>query len=157
MARYDIFIHGDGPGGVGGAKSPTAKTSPASPPEKAERTGAEKYLRPVAAYHLAKSVLTTQLSYRASTVSLRTGSDALQERTQFETSLATQAFNALESVVVGLAVGGAVGAVAGLVFSTYSSVQGIANRANTINLERQVENITIAQNNIRAGAVTRGQ
>ena len=84
-------------------------------------------------------------------VSLRTGNEALQERLSFAYSTAQRAFAIGASFVGGLATGNPL-AVIGSTAAAMSWAYDIKIQAENIQIQRELEGISIRQANIRAGA-----
>lgn len=113
---------------------------------------AKAFGKGVTAYHYAKSFTSQIISHEVSLVELRTGSRELQERANFMLNVGNKLVGATESIVVGAAVGGIVGAVAGLVTSGIHLAVSYQQAQNTINTQRNVENVSLGLTYIRAGA-----
>lgn len=96
----------------------------------------------------AMAVADKLISYDVSTVSLRTGAKEYEQKLQFGYSMLQQTAVPL---VIGPATGGLAGAAIGIAFSF--AMQGItwAQNAQTIRYNQQLENISIAMANTRAG------
>lgn len=96
----------------------------------------------------AASIADKLISYEVNSVSLRTGATEYEQKLQF-------GYSTLKStavpLVVGAATGGLPGAAIGLVFSF--AMQGLqwAQNQRVINMNRNLENISIGMANIRAG------
>lgn len=161
MAQYSITINNGGGSSVGKRSSPAISNNAA--PQGTAASGAEsdtsgkKLVRKsIAALDIAKRAVFTAANFRANTVELRHGNQALQERMQFYTGMAERGVNLFESIAVGAALGGGFGAVAGAVISVAQSAITYAQSASRIELERTVESGSIRLANIRAGGAPRG-
>lgn len=113
-------------------------------------SAARKVLAAVGATQIADSVI----NYRISTIALRTGETEHQQRVQFVYGEASQAVGSLGAIVGGLSLGGPVGAlvVAGGVAVSYAlKFIGWAQNANTLRLQKSVEDVSIQMQTIRAG------
>lgn len=136
-------------------KSPVAnKTGDA----KAESTQKEKIRARkanVANYLAVKRIVSPfvrqAVQYGISTVSVRTGRKEEQQRLQFAYSVGSQALGMLESIAVGAAVGGLAGAIGGAVMSVLTTATNYALNQQKINLNSQLEGVSIGLMNIRAG------
>lgn len=102
-------------------------------------------------YHTAKSFVNQVVSHNVSTVSLRTGSEELQEKISFAYEIGQKAFGFVESVAIGALVGNVPGAVIGGVLSAAHTAISYAQKAETISLQRSVESMSLRNMQIRAG------
>lgn len=94
------------------------------------------------------SVADTLISYQINTVSLRTGAREYEQRLQFGYSTFKQIST---SIIGGAMVGGPVGAAAGLFLGVgLQAINWVQNGA-TIQLNRQLENISLGMASERAG------
>ena len=93
------------------------------------------------------------LQYQISTVELRTGNSERQARMQSAYSIASQVIGIGESIWLGYKVGNVPGAIAGAILSVANTGIGYIQQQNIINLQRGLENQTIAMLNVRSGAV----
>lgn len=150
MATYEIILR-NRTSGAGKAKSPTSASATKSGAASAEEKQTQ-LISGVAAYGYAKKVITQVVSHRVNTVELRMGQAELQEKIALKYSIGRQAFGFLEGIVIGGGLAGVPGAIIGGIASLTSSVMNIALRQDTININRDLEDISISQNNIRAGA-----
>ena len=107
----------------------------------------------IAYKHYISPFVKQAINYRISTVSLRTGRTEHQQRLQFAYDVGGKVVGLAENVVMGLALSGGnpLGAVAGAAVSVVQTAVQYAQAQNTINLERNAENISIGLMNIRAG------
>ena len=138
--------------------SPLAKSSSSQQPagggnlKSAYETfsAARKVLAAVGATQIADSVI----NYRISTISLRTGAEEHQQRVQFVYNEASHAVGSLGTIVGGAALGGVPGAIAaaGAVAVSYAlKFLGWAQNANTLRLQKSMEDVSIQMQSIRAG------
>lgn len=144
MATYEIILKNKS---SGGARSSVAGNMNASAKDKQQDAVAG-----IAVYGYAKKLATQVISHRVNTVELRTGQAELQQKISFKYDVAKQAFGFFESVAIGGGLAGIPGAIAGGMLSLGSMLVNIANRQDSININRDIENVSISQNNIRAGA-----
>jgi hypothetical protein len=85
-------------------------------------------------------------------VGLRTGSNRLQEKASFINSVAQKTIGFVESVAIGAYAGGVIGALVGAGLSASHTLITFANNQQNINLQQGIENVSIRQTYIRAGA-----
>ena len=104
-----------------------------------------------AVYHTVKSFVDNEIAYQTSTVTLRTGSNRMQEEAQLRYKIYQKAGGVIESFGMGLLIGGLPGAALGLLTSGAREVISISQRQNTLNLERALEDTSIQMASIRAG------
>ena len=97
----------------------------------------------------AASVADKLISYEINTVSLRTGAVEYEQKLQFGYSMLQN--NALP-LIVGAATGGLPGAIIGGMWSFSMQAISWSQNAQTIDYQRQLENIAIGMANVRAGA-----
>ena len=141
----------------GGGNSPIAGSSKAkSDTEEREgilsKEGAKAFGSAMVAYHQVKSFATQIINHEVSKVELRTGSREMQQRANFINSTVQQGIGILESMATGALVGGLPGAIIGTALGTAHTLISYAQRQDTINTQRTLENRSIAMNFIRAGA-----
>lgn len=105
----------------------------------------------IVVYRTAKSFVDQAVTHNISTVSLRTGAEELQERLAFAREMTQKGLNIVESVAFGALVGNAAGAIIGLMTSVSHTVISYAQKAETLRLERSVENASLHNMAIRAG------
>lgn len=123
-----------------------------SPDEAATKQRLTKGIRGMATYHIAKSVFEQVNNYAVSVVSLKSGSNRMQEQAAISYKVFSKVFNTAENVAVGFAMGNVVGAGIGLAVSAVQEGISIAQAQNTINLNRALENTSQQMTYIRAGA-----
>ena len=153
--EYIIRIKADGRSGSG--KSPVTDPSGSTSSDKGNseksywaksaksaKTAAQKIVSATTAIAVADKLI----SYEISSVSLRTGATEYEQKIQY-------AYSTIKStalpLVMGAATGGLPGALIGGLFSL--AMQGIswAQNAQTINYNKQLENISIGMASMRAG------
>lgn len=105
----------------------------------------------IVVYRTAKSFVNQVVSHNVSTVSLRTGSEELQQRLSFAYEVGQKAFGMVESVFIGAAVGNLPGAIIGGLLSAAHTAISYAQKAETISLQRPVESVSLRNQQIRAG------
>lgn len=153
MEQYKIVIGTDGESTQKKKKTPIAGDNTESK-QTSENDSAKKDLAGYFAYKKYVSPFLSQgLQHRISTVELRTGNAERQARMQSAYSIGSQALGLVESIVIGAKLGGGAGAVIGAVMSVSTTVMSYVYKADTINLQRGLENQTIAMLNVRSGAV----
>lgn len=93
------------------------------------------------------------LSYEISTVSLKTGRAEYQQRLQFAYDVAGKVAGLGENIALGflLSGGNPLGAVVGAAVSLVHTAVTYAQNSNTINLNKNLENVSIGLMDIRAG------
>ena len=91
------------------------------------------------------------IEYGISTINVRTGRVEAQQRIQFAYSVGRQVVGVLENVAIGALVGGLPGAIVGAVMSTVTTVAGYAINQSKIDLQSNLESISLGLMNIRAG------
>lgn len=91
------------------------------------------------------------IEYGISTINVRTGRAEAQQRIQFAYSVGRQVVGVLENVAIGALVGGLPGAIVSAVMSTVTTVAGYAINQGKINMQRDLESISLGLMNIRAG------
>ena len=138
--------------------SPLAKSSPSQQAsgggnlKSAYETfsAARKVLAAVGATQIAGSVI----NYRISTIALRTGETEHQQRVQFVYGEVSQAVSSLGAIGMGALMGGPIGAgvaALGVGVSYVMKFIGWAQNASTLRLQKNVEDISIQMQTIRAG------
>ncbi len=111
----------------------------------------KKLILQTAAYGYAKRAVNTVVSNRINTVSLRTGNSEHQQRLQLAQRVTNDVVSIAESLIVGAAVGGLAGAVVGAALSTTFKLIEYGFELEQVELNRTVDNIGLAQAQIRAG------
>ena len=135
-------IASDGMSGAGSTESKGLLT----------KEGAAAFAVGFAAYKTVKSFATQVINYKVSTVSLRTGSNELQQRADFINEVAQKGLGILETTTAGALVGGLPGALVGLAIGSLHTAVGFIQNQDKINLQYELEQETIQRNIIRAGA-----
>lgn len=140
-------------GGAGGIQTAgSAGTSAGGEKSGGLSSGAKKALRGVlSVYKPIKSTANQVISYEVSQVELRTGSREQHQKASFAYSIGSQLWNTAETVALGAAFGGLGGAAVGLALSAASTVISISQAQNTINTQRQLEDVS---RNLSAQRVT---
>ena len=142
---------------VGGADSPVAggsgqseDTTPSTPQETpAANIGVAKGL--IAVTTFVKPFVEQAVNHQISTISLRTGSQEQQQRIQFAYNVGKQALGIMASTAMGFAVGNVPGAIIGALTSITTTVMSYAYKADVIDLEHDLESITLGGMKVRAG------
>ena len=141
-----------------GKKSPIAgsNNSGSSKSEKAQATvgqeRAQSALKAIVAYNkFIAPFVDSAVERELGTIELRTGASELQQRVNFGRSIAKQVGGLATSVIAGYAVGNLPGAIIGGLISVATTAMNYSNRQNVLNLNRNLEDITISGRNIRAG------
>nr|DAR84809.1 MAG TPA: hypothetical protein [Caudoviricetes sp.] len=92
------------------------------------------------------------ISYGISTVSVRTGRTEHQQRLQLAYDVIGKVSGMAENIWLGFALSGGnpVGALVGAAVSTLNTIVGYAQSSNTLDINRNAENISIGLMNVRA-------
>lgn len=150
MAQYEIIIKNES---GGGSESPiSGDQKNVGNEDSAISKELQSAFKKIVSYQTAKSLVVSAINHEVSLVQLRTGNNELQQRASFVNSVVQQAVGFVESVAIGAKAGGWVGAIVGAVMSTATTVIGIAQKQDTIDKSRQLENATLQMNYVRAGA-----
>lgn len=134
----------------GGSSSPGGGSGDGSLTAKEVVSGAKK----VMAYTGAKQIADSVISYRISTVNLRTGASEFQQKLQFAYSEGSQAASSIGSIVMGGILGGPQGAAlaaAGVGLSYLMKFIGWGQNERTLQMQQGLEDVSINMANIRAG------
>lgn len=106
----------------------------------------------IAAYHYAKQIVAPLVANQVNTVSLRTGNDELQRRTQFGLDIASTAVDVAEFALTGAVLGGGVvGAAVGTAVGVASKLISYQTAYANQQLAKTVESVGLAEARIRAG------
>ena len=151
---YKIIIETGAGGGGSGTKTPIAGNNNETKSTQSQESG--NNINNIGGYvafkKYAAPFVEQGIQYAISTVALRTGNVERQQRIQVAYEAGSQVFGIAESAFIGLKVGGAPGAVVGAVLGIATNVIGLAQKQNTINLNRALENEQISMLNARSGA-----
>ncbi len=152
---YKIVIE-TGNGGGGNKKAPIAgnntesKQTTPSTEQQRDKSSVVGYI----AYKKYVAPFVKQgIQYSISTVGLRTGNMERQQRIQSAYDIGSQIVGIGESIAMGAMVGGLPGAVVGAVMSTATTLIGVAQKQNTLNINHALENQQISMLNARSGAI----
>lgn len=132
------------------------KRQPIAQQEEATAESVKKTIGAVAVYQKAKQVIGSEITYKISTISLRTGQAEAQQRAEFLYNIGQKTWNMAENIAVGFAVGNIAGAVVGAVTSMVSTLQNYLHAANTISLQKAEESISLLMRQERAGVANNG-
>ena len=91
------------------------------------------------------------VQFQIQTVALRTGNHELQSRLQASYNIGNQVASFAESTIVSGLVGGPVGAIVGAAMSVLNTAISLTQKLEVYNLQRNIENTSIALMNVRAG------
>lgn len=105
-----------------------------------------------AVYRTVKSFASQVITHEDSMVQLRTGSNSLQEQANWHAKVRSTAVGILESAAMGAMVFGFAGMVLGATLSAAHKLINIQQNRDRLNTERNVENVGLQMQNIRAGA-----
>ena len=103
------------------------------------------------AYKKIKPWVNKIASFEISQVELRTGAREQQQKIEFGYQIANEVVGIAESAAMGFIVGNVPGAIIGTVLSIGQNLLSIAQRQNSINTRKSIENTSIQMNYIRAG------
>lgn len=152
MARYTITFRNEtgdtssspvAGGGQAQAKQGQSGETQSSKPE---------WVKGLVAYNQYLKPFVSQVaSHEVSTVSLRTGSDELQQKVEFARDIATAGLGIVENIAVGAAIGNLPGALIGAFMGLATTAVGYMNRRKTIGYNQALEDISIDFMNTRAG------
>lgn len=135
-------------------KSPIADPQQSAKPESTQENG-KLSRKDLAGYFAFKRIVSPfvrmGIEYGISTVNVRTGRAEAQQRMQFAYSVGRQVVGIGENIAIGALVGGLPGAIIGAVMSTVTTVAGYAINQSKIDLQSNLENISLGLMNIRAG------
>lgn len=151
MAGYEFVIKNEGRR-VRKAVASESISPEAGKPGTTQSKDTATLVAGIVATKKVKQYIDRAVNYNISTVSLRTGSSREQQQQQFAWNIASGALDLGLSIATGFAVGNVAGAVIGGAVSLINKGISIAQRENTINLEQSIENVSITQTRIRAGA-----
>lgn len=140
-----------------GGKSPISGDKKGSDKDKSSggllsKDGAKAFGKAMVAYSTVKSFATQIVNHEVSMVQLRTGSNELQERANFTNQMIQKGVGILEGGVAGALVGGLPGFIIGTSLSFLHTMISYGQKASELNTQRTLENMSIQQNYIRAGA-----
>lgn len=139
------------------SKSPIAGDTSESDTQKSKgllsKDAAKAFVGGMVAYKTVKSFASQVISHNVSMVQLRTGSNELQQRANFQLQVGQRALSMLETgLMAGLVTGNVVGFLAGVTISGAQQLIQWGQNQNRIDTQRALENQTIQRNYIRAGA-----
>jgi hypothetical protein len=134
-------------------KSPVANSSEKSEPKYTEgQLKAQGLIKALVAYDKYAAPFVENIVQRnVGTIELRTGAEELQQKVEFGLSIAKTAGGIITSALTGYAIGNLPGALIGTLISGVTTVMNYANRANTLRLEQNLEDIALRGMNVRAG------
>ena len=159
---YVIHIKGDGAGGRASASSNGIAPSTNGQSVTSSQISGKSTSTPISGKGIGSNILAISkgavlaaankgITTYINRVSLQSGNNALQERMAYTYSAAQRAICIGGALVGGIATGNPL-AVIGAAASAVSWGIDIGIQAENINLQREVESISIRQANIRAGA-----
>ncbi len=106
------------------------------------------------AYPMGAVVADSLINYQINTVSLRTGNNEYEQRLQFGYSAAKKGIGMGAAALVGLATGNPM-VIGGVIAMGISKALNISQRINTLQMEENLENVSIGMANVRAGTAGR--
>ncbi len=159
--EYHIYVHIDGV--EDSDKSAMAKTASGSTggssAEKSEASDfAVKAAKRIVSYATIKSTADNIISHNISQVSLETGATEYEQKLSYAHSIASQVVGVGAALVMGGMSGGPAGfalAAVGIAVSGINKIINIEQRRETLRTERNLENISIGMQNVRAGTAGR--
>ena len=92
------------------------------------------------------------IGFSVNTISLRTGAEESQQRAQFAYDIASQAFSLGKGIWIGAIAGGLPGALVGAGLSILTTVFSYSYKAQEIQMQSDLEQISLAGLNRRAGS-----
>ena len=143
--------------GTGGGNSPLAGsggagTSSGNQQVSAGRQRAQDAVKVIVAYDKFVEPFVNQIvSHQVGTIQLRTGAAELQQRVEFGMNVAKSAAGLGASILTGYAVGNVPGAIIGGLISVGTQLLGLSNRSKEIQMNKDLEDISIMGMDIRAG------
>lgn len=147
MARYEIILKNETKTASKTGKKATTKNDASDSSEGGIRRNGQVLM----AYNYAKRAADQYIQHQVSTVALRTGQAERQQMIELNYQIGQRILSVVESVAMGAMLGGGAGAIVGAAASIGFTGMGILYKRDTINLQRQVENVSISMGNIRAG------
>lgn len=132
--------------------TPTTPQPTETPEEKASK-GAKAIISGTALYGYSKALINTAVGHEISTYAIRTGQVEEQQKQEFLKEIVDSTVSIGEKVIGGavLTGGNPIGIAVGLAIGVGQKVINLAQKQDTINLNRQVENATITLQNMRSG------
>lgn len=151
---YHFYIHNQtGTGGETPVAGQVGQKLPVENPSQESVNNVSKGdISALVAYRKAKPFISQVVNNEIQRVSLRTGSNRLQEKASFINSVVGQTVGFVESVAIGAYAGGWVGALVGAGISVAHTLITYSNNQQNIDLQQGIENVSIRQTYIRAGA-----
>lgn len=146
---YTIVLKNE-TGGSASSKKAVAGSKGSDTPS--ETTAGKELVKGLVAYNkYVKPFVKQAVQHSIDTVELRTGSAELQQRISFGYQMASTAVGIVENIAVGAAIGNLPGAIVGAALGIVTWGLGIANKVDTINLQRINEDASLRLMNVRAG------
>lgn len=146
---YTVVLKNETGGGASSQKAVAGSKGGDTP---SETTAGKELVKGLVAYNkYVKPFVKQAVQHRIDTVELRTGSAELQQRISFGYQMASTVVGIAENIAVGAAIGNIPGAIVGAVLGIATWGMGIANRQDTINLQRINEDASLRLVNVRAG------
>jgi hypothetical protein len=154
MARYEIVIKGDKISNKGGGAVARQENDTEQTPTIGNAKSAAFFTGAHVAYSKVKPWVNRVVSHEINLVELRSGSREAQSKAAFTHQIISGGVDVLESMASGLLLSGGnpLGALVGLGVGVVSKAIDLAQRQEVIDTQRSIENITIRQNIVRAGA-----
>lgn len=155
MATYEIILRNKtvDTEPTGGAVAGSPNNSSGQSKSGKNLTEGQKALgKSLVALQKVKSWINPVINHEINMVELRTGRREYARKIQFAHEIAQQGLGIVESIAMGYAVGNVWGAVIGAVGSIGHTAMNYIQRQDEINTQETLENISLQQNRIRAGA-----
>lgn len=155
MATYEIILRNEAleaekpSKAVAGSK---ASTDSQNKEKKTLSEGQKALGKSLVALQKVKSWINPVISHEINMVELRTGRREYARKIQFGYEIAQQGLGIVESIAMGYAVGNVWGAVIGAVGGIGHTAMNYIQRQDEINTQQSLENISLQENRIRAGA-----
>lgn len=155
---YHLYVHLDGTeeNAQSAVAGSTAKDSkqPLSYGEKSARS-LQKGMTNLVSFASVAATADKLIGYEINSVELRTGAREYEQRLQFGYSVAQRGVTALAAVGIGAATGNLPAVVIGLVAAGVNTAISLSQRKNTLQMQENLENVSIGMANVRAGTAGR--
>ncbi len=154
MERYEIIIKNDAVESSTGAVAGQEKDQEGKSPVIGNAKSAAFFAGAHVAYSKVKPWVNRVVSHQINLVELRSGSREAQAKAEFTHQIISGGVDIAESALSGLLIAGGnpVGAFIGLGVGIISKLVDITQRQQVLDTQRALENVSIGQNIVRAGA-----
>ncbi len=152
MATYEFIIRNSG---GKSSKSTTPKQESTYGWAGASKETAQNVKKGIAGVGYAEQIIYPMIAHEVNTVALRTGQAEKQQKYQMIFDGVKKGISFGQSVLAGFLVSGGnpIGAVVGATVGLVTTGVQVYSQIDTVNLQRQSENISIALSNQRAGSL----